>query len=118
MQPVKNVIDAARNVAKAHLAMKAAHRDEVSPRVMQGKKKALFDALEKLTESLVVFEKELDAAKKAGSKPGSRFDWHGFFRAADGFLGLVAKAKEGKLGAKDVKEYIDVEVMSVTEKRR
>ena len=120
MKPVQDVITAARAVVKAHLDMKRAYADEASDRVKKARQAALREALDKLTSTLVGFEKEL-AAQKA--KPaGKGFDWSGFFRATVAGVDLIKKARDGRLdtpaGRQEVIEYIDAEVIDVTTKAR
>ena len=123
MKPVQDVITAARAVVKAHLDMKRAYADEASDRVKKARQAALREALDKLTSTLVGFEKAL-AAQKA--KPaGKGFDWSGFFRATVAGVDLLKKARDGRLdpannpsSVQEVIEYIDAEVIDVTTKAR
>ncbi len=119
MKPVQDVVSAARAVVKAHLDMKRAYADEASDRVKKTKQAALREALDKLTSTLVVFEKALAENKGKPKAAGKPFDWSGFFRATVAGLDLVKRAREGRPpAAQEVIEYIDAEVIDVQTKAR
>ena len=112
MKPVQDVITAARAVVKAHLDMKRAYADEASDRVKKARQAALREALDKLTSTLVGFEKELAAQKAKPKAAGKGFDWSGFFRATVAGVDLLKKARDGRLdpanNPSSVQEVIDV----------
>lgn len=119
MKPVQDVISAARAVVKAHLDMKRAYADEASDRIKKTKQAALREALDRLTSSLVAFEKELATQKAKPKAAKAPFDWHGFFRATVAGVDLIKRAREGKVsGPQEVIEYIDAEVIDVQTKAR
>lgn len=125
MKPVQDVITAARAVVKAHLDMKRAYADEASDRVKKARQASLREALDKLTSTLVGFEKELAAQKAKPKAAGKGFDWSGFFRATVAGVDLLKKARDGRLdpvnnpsSVQEVIEYIDAEVIDVTTKAR
>jgi hypothetical protein len=115
MKQIKTAITAAKAVAKAHIALKDAHKLEASAKAKLGLQKKLYEALEKLTDALVELDNTLASTPRTPKAP---FDWHGLLRAADGFVGLVQKARGGKLDAKTTKDWIEGEVIEMKETPR
>lgn len=110
---IRNVIESARKVARAHVELKRAAADEASKRVLEQKARARNAALEELTKHAIAFEKMLERAKAAPAKGGSGFDWNGLFRAAGAAIELVASAKRGDPATvQKAKDFIDAEIIN------
>jgi hypothetical protein len=99
---LSRAIDAARAAVKAHLRLKQASADGAAKEAKLRHQKVLFRAMEELTTAMYDLEKELSSKPKKDAKP---FPWMSALKAADGFLGILAKARRGTLGPKDVAGY-------------
>lgn len=90
---LRQLVDAARKVVKAHLELKKAHELEAADRVKKAKMRLLRDALDRLTDAMLAFEKAAAETKKL--KDGKPFDWSWLARGGVGFVDMLIAAKRG-----------------------
>jgi hypothetical protein len=110
--PIRDIIKAARTVARAHLELKKATRLEASHAVRKSLVRDLQRALEQLTEKVTAFELAISKAQRA---PKAAFDWAGLFKTSARFLDLVKAAMDpaqtDRGHVQNVRDFVDAEVV-------
>ena len=94
MKSVKDVVDAARVVARAHLELRRAHKEGAAEKTRAAKSKALRVALDRLVRACVALEADLAKAPREPKPAGKPFDWAGFLRATKAGLELLKVARD------------------------
>jgi len=110
-EAVKNVVQRSIATVKAHRDLRRAGEEKASEPARAKYRKALQNALTELDAAVI-------ALPKIVPRTAASFDWAGFFRTATRGLELVRDIKDGKIDARKAKQWVEAEVIDMTEKKR
>lgn len=109
---LRELVDAARKVARLHVELRQAVRDEASERILAMKGKARNAALDAMVDKVLAFEQLLGEQKLIAQKNKPTFDWHGFFRTTQGLVDVIRSARDGNPATpKKAKDWIEGEIL-------
>ncbi len=114
-EAVKNVVQRSIAVVSAFRHLRRAGAEKSSEEARAKYRKQLQAALVELDAAVVALPK-IAPVTKGGATGG--FDWAGFFKTATKGIELVQDLKGGKLGPKDVRQWVEAEVIDMKTPRR
>lgn len=104
-EAVKNIVQRSIATVKAFRDLRRAGEEKASEPARAKYRKALQTSLVELDRAV--------SAWKPSSSSGPGFDWAGFFRTATRGLDLVRDLKNGKVGAREARSFVEAEVLDM-----